>query len=295
MIIQTASHMGLCFGVQDAVDMAIASAKEGKLHILGPLAHNPVIQDRLHQAGIRFIDRPDQADEGTILITAHGMPESVRKQARETGLALKDATCPLVHFAHRHLAQLLVQGYFPVIIGCHNHIEVQGLTRDLVSCSVVLEISDIDSIPRVPRIGIVAQTTQPMDRVQHLVDAIRVRYPKSEVVFKDTVCQPTKRRQLAAVKLASTSDVVVVIGGSKSNNTHQLTASIARIQPRVHQIERADELQAQWFDPHDTVGITAGTSTPSETIQAVMQKLQRWEHSGNLTRTSSVHQTHISR
>ena len=113
MIIQTASHMGLCFGVQDAVDMAIASAKEGKLHILGPLAHNPVIQDRLHQAGIQFIDRPDQADEGTILITAHGMPESVRKQARETGLALKDATCPLVHFAHRHLAQLVDQAISP--------------------------------------------------------------------------------------------------------------------------------------------------------------------------------------
>ncbi len=96
------------------------------------------------------------------------------------------------------------------------------------------------------------------------------------------------------MKLASTSDVVVVIGGSKSNNTRQLTASIARIQPRVHQIERADELQAQWFGPHDTVGITAGTSTPSETIQAVMQKLQGWEHPGNLIRTSSVHQAHVS-
>ena len=295
MKLQLASHMGLCFGVQDALTMALDSVRAGTVHILGPLAHNPVIQDQLSRAGVQFIDKPDQAQEGTILITAHGMPGSIHEEARQTGLTIKDATCPLVQFAHRHLEQLVEEDYYPVIIGRRDHIEVQGMTRDLSSYSVVLAVSDIDSIPKVPRIGIVAQTTQPIERVHDLVDLIRSHSPESEVVFKDTVCQPTKRRQQAALKLASNSDVVVVIGGSRSNNTQQLTQSIARIQPRVHQVERAEELRPHWFDPHDTIGITAGTSTPPETIQAVVDKLRSWEQPTGVTSGSLLQAHHGAR
>jgi len=141
----------------------------------------------------------------------------------------------------------------------------------------------------------VAQTTQPIERVHDLVDLIRSHSPESEVVFKDTVCQPTKRRQQAALKLASNSDVVVVIGGSRSNNTQQLTQSIARIQPRVHQVERAEELRPHWFDPHDTIGITAGTSTPPETIQAVVDKLRSWEQPTGVTSGSLLQAHHGAR
>ena len=126
------------------------------------------------------------------------------------------------------------------------------------------------------RYGIVAQTTQPIDRVHCLVTTIRERFPSAEVTFRDTVCQPTKNRQQAAKRLATNSDIVIVIGGAHSNNTHELYALCSRHCSRVYHIQNAVELKENWLFPTDCVGVTAGTSTPDDQIRAVVNTLENW-------------------
>jgi 4-hydroxy-3-methylbut-2-enyl diphosphate reductase len=185
-----------------------------------------------------------------------------------------EATCPLVHFAHRMVARLVRDGYHPVIIGKRDHVEVRGLTEDLDEYDVVLSEADVAALRERPRFGIAVQTTQPVDRVRHLVSLIRQRFPDSEVRFVDTVCQPTKQRQSAAVELAQQSDVVIVIGGANSNNTRELVATCSRHCSRVYHVRNAADLRDEWFDGADTVGITAGTSTPDALIEEVELRLQ---------------------
>jgi 4-hydroxy-3-methylbut-2-enyl diphosphate reductase len=185
-----------------------------------------------------------------------------------------EATCPLVHLAHRSVLSLVKQGFHPVIVGKRDHVEVRGLTEDLAEFDVVLSDQDVATLRERPRFGVAAQTTQPIDKVRRLVGLIRQRFPQAEVVFRDTVCQPTKQRQTAAIELAQQSDVVVVVGGARSNNTHELVRTCGRFCPRVHQVETADDLREAWFTDAATVGITAGTSTPDSVISRVEEWLQ---------------------
>ena len=138
-----------------------------------------------------------------------------------------EATCPLVRVAHRAVADLARTGYHPVVVGKRDHVEVRGLTEDLDDFDVVLSEADVFELKERPRFGVAAQTTQPIEKVRALVELIRRRFPASEVRFIDTVCQPTKQRQNAAIELAQQSDVVVVIGGAHSNNTRELVRTCA--------------------------------------------------------------------
>jgi 4-hydroxy-3-methylbut-2-enyl diphosphate reductase len=209
------------------------------------------------------------------MITAHGASEKTMGQVRARGLSLVEATCPLVHLAHRAVANLVRQGFHPVLIGKRDHVEVRGMTEDLADFDVVLTEADIFELKERPRFGMAAQTTQPIERVRLLVELIRIRFPKSEVRFVDTVCQPTKQRQSAAVELAQQSDVVIVIGGAHSNNTQELVKTCSRYCERVHHVQTASDLQAAWFAGAQTVGVTAGTSTPDVLVDAVEQWLRQ--------------------
>jgi 4-hydroxy-3-methylbut-2-enyl diphosphate reductase len=191
------------------------------------------------------------------------------QQLRAQGLNVSEATCPLVHHAHHALRRLVDESYHPVIIGKKDHVEVRGLTEDLAECDIVLNEQDIQVLAGRPRFGVVAQTTQPIDKVHYLVGLIRQRFPASAVRFEDTVCQPTKLRQWAAVQLAQHSDVVVVVGGANSNNTRELVATCSRGCRRVYHIQSSGELRPEWFEGAEVVGVTAGTSTPDVTIDAV--------------------------
>lgn len=149
------------------------------------------------------------------------------------------------------------------------------MTEDLDHFDVVLHEDDIDALDAHPRIGIAAQTTQPLERVQHLVALIRCRFPASVVRFTDTVCHPTKQRQAAAVALARQCDVVIVIGGANSNNTRELVHTCSRYCSRVHHVQTEADLQATWFAGASTVGITAGTSTPDDVIDRVDRRVRQ--------------------
>jgi 4-hydroxy-3-methylbut-2-enyl diphosphate reductase len=215
---------------------------------------------------------------GAVIITAHGASEQKLAALDRRGFEVIEATCPLVHFAHRSLKSLVQAGYHPVIIGKRGHVEVRGMTDDLAEYDVVESEADIDGLAFRPRFGIVSQTTQPIDRVRHLVKMVRERFPESEIRFRDTVCQPTKQRQNAAIHLARESDVVIVIGGLHSNNTRELAATCRRFCSRVYQVQNAGGLRAEWFANAGTIGITAGTSTPDESIESVEAAIRNIYH-----------------
>jgi 4-hydroxy-3-methylbut-2-enyl diphosphate reductase len=211
------------------------------------------------------------------MITAHGTSERTLARTRTLGLAVVEATCPLVRVAHRAVAALVRDGYHIVIIGQRDHVEVRGLTGDLDRFDVVLEDRDVLALDEHPRIGVAAQTTQPVDKVRRLVDLIRRRFPRSEVRFMDTVCKPTKDRQSAAVDMAGQSDLVIVVGGASSNNTRELVKTCARHCARVHHVQTAVDLRPEWFDGVEVVGLTAGTSTPDDMIDAVEARIRQLE------------------
>ena len=185
-----------------------------------------------------------------------------------------EATCPLVHVAHQAVAKLVRAGFHPVIIGKRDHVEVRGLTEDLAEFDVVLNEEDIRQLKPRPRFGIAAQTTQPIDKVRHLVRLVMRRFPESQIRFIDTVCRPTKQRQSAAIELAQHCDVVVVVGGAHSNNTRELVETCSYYCLRVHHVQTTADLRPEWFAGMDTVGITAGTSTPDSVIDAIEQELR---------------------
>ncbi len=277
MNIVRAHHLGMCFGVRDALSLAHAEGARQPLTILGELVHNPSMLENLRRAGIGIETDLTAVHTNAVMITAHGVSDRRRAELRGRGLEILEATCPLVHVAHRALRSLVEAGHHPVVIGKRGHVEVNGLVEDYPGADIVLSERDIDSLRERTSFGVVAQTTQPVTRVRSLVDYLRHRFPESSVHFRDTVCLPTKQRQEAAVQLAGECSVVIVVGGRRSNNTRELVETIRVICARVHQVETADELQAEWLRADDTVGITAGTSTPDAQIEAVELRLRGWE------------------
>jgi len=274
MKIILAEHFGTCFGVRDAIAQAEALAAHGPLTILGELVHNPVVRERLRDQGVveASLDQIGAAPE-RVMITAHGASDRKRDFWRNRGLEVFDGTCPLVRHAHKQLKQLVGAGYFPVVIGKPGHVEVRGLTEDFPEACVIETVADVDNLPRVARYGVISQTTQPIEWVHGLVVAIQRRNPESEVRFVDTVCRPTKDRQLAVRKLIAAADVIVVVGGHHSNNTRQLVETCRSAGRWTFHIERPEELKPHWFSADDVVGLTAGTSTLPETVEAVHARL----------------------
>ncbi len=269
MKIIRAAHMGMCFGVRDAIAKAIDESSHRPLTILGDLVHNESVLQDLRSRGIAIETQAAAVQTSAVMITAHGASDKTMAQARSRGLEVHEATCPLVHFAHRAVRQLVQQGYHPVIIGQRGHVEVRGITEDLNEFDIVLSEEDVLALKEHPRFGVAAQTTQPLDKVRRLAELIRQRFSNSEVRLVDTVCQPTKQRQSAAVELARQSDVVIVIGGANSNNTRELAATCGRYCENAHHVQGPEDLQLDWFAAAATVGITAGTSTPDILIDSV--------------------------
>jgi 4-hydroxy-3-methylbut-2-enyl diphosphate reductase len=278
MEVRMADHLGMCFGVRDAIDLALRLARQGPLTILGDLVHNPDVLAEVDAAGAVRAHRPEEVRTRALLLTAHGTADRVKQQLRGEGHQLHDATCPLVKRAHLALARLVSEGRYPVIVGQADHVEVRGLVGDLPEASVLLAEEDVEHlaepVSRNPRLGVVAQTTQPLPRVLSLVEAIRGRFPAADVRFIDTVCQPTKDRQEAMHRLIQGSDVVVVVGGPDSNNSHKLTELARGLGRPAYQVAGTTELRPEWFAGVHVVGLTAGTSTPGQAIEAVRAWLE---------------------
>jgi 4-hydroxy-3-methylbut-2-en-1-yl diphosphate reductase len=274
MEVRVAEHLGMCFGVRDAIALALDLAREGPVTILGDLVHNHDVVAQLDRAGAVRARSREEIRTRRVLLTAHGTAERVRLDLEQEGYRLHDAVCPLVQRAHLALARLVAEGRHPVVIGQPGHVEVRGLVGDLAEYTIIEREGDLEQLAGRPRLGVVAQTTQPLEAVLRLVAALRGRFPDADVRFIDTVCQPTKDRQAALRALAQECDVVVVVGGPDSNNSRKLTELARRLGRPAYQVANAAELRPEWFQGRRIVGLTAGTSTPEPLIDEVRARLE---------------------
>lgn len=275
-IIQLAEHLGMCFGVRDAIALAEQKASEGNLTILGELVHNEVVRENLRQAGahegnLNHVSAPTS----DVLITAHGASDREKLRWSDQGHQVQDATCPLVRKAHTALASLVAEGAFPVVIGKVGHAEVEGLIGDFPNAEVVLSEEDIKALPKEMHYGVVSQTTLPIDFVEGLVQSFKTHHPESEMTFRDTVCQPTKNRQRALHQLAHKVDLIIVVGGENSNNSRQLAEKARKLGCRAERISQASQINPDWLKEVNSVGITAGTSTLSTCVEQVVAALEQ--------------------
>ena len=270
MKVTVAKALGTCFGVQDAIDLAIDDAYRDKLTIVGQLVHNPQVVEDLRIRGVNIVDKLDEnISTPNVMITAHGAPESMHENARKMGYNVIDASCPLVLRVHKAIAGFVREGFHPVVIGQASHVEVKGIIGDLQDYTIIANEDELSSLAPYQKIGIVSQTTQQIQHVKNLIAKIRDAYPEMEVRFQDTVCQPTKDRQVAARELTSEVDLMIVIGGYNSSNTKKLKMVCDESGVEAFHIERASQLEPEMFDGREHVGITAGTSTPREVIEEV--------------------------
>ncbi len=276
MKITLASAMGTCFGVQDAIDLALDPQYRDKLTVVGQLVHNPQTVERLEANGVRIIEREeiDTIQTEHVMITAHGAAENTKKDLEGRGYHVLDASCPLVIRLHKLALFLERKGYFPVIVGQRDHVEVKGVVGDLKDCAVIGDESDLHLIDGKPKIGVVSQTTNRLERVNEIIAAIRNLDHVEDLRFIDTICQPVKDRQQAIFDLVHANiDVGVVVGGKNSSNTRKLYDVIRDHGIDAYHIADVDELQADWFKGKSHLGITAGTSTPQDVIEDVYNRI----------------------
>jgi 4-hydroxy-3-methylbut-2-enyl diphosphate reductase len=221
-----AEEMGMCFGVRDALGATESVADPSLVTIHGELVHNPRVVRQLEEAGFRQShENSRDAAVGTplVLITAHGVSNAERQRLAAANKTLIDTTCPLVRRAHDAAQALGAEGRHVLLVGKAGHVEVQGIIEDLGSYDVIGTPEEVGCYES-RRLGIVSQTTVPPDVFAHVCARVRDRNPLADVRVMDTVCRPTKLRQLSVLDLAGRVDAVVVVGGRTSNNTRWLVS-----------------------------------------------------------------------
>lgn len=275
MLVLRASHLGMCFGVRDALALARGIAAPADVTIHGELVHNPQVNEDLARRGFRRTPesaRDTLPETPRVMITAHGISDRERARLTAAGKQLIDTTCPLVRRVHEAARMLADHDYFVVVIGRRDHVEVRGIVGDLAHCTVVESAADVRAFDAA-RIGVVCQTTtRPVD-AGLIRKAIEDANPGRDIRFVDTICAPTRDHQRATHELLPQVDALVVVGGRHSNNTRQLgQLAEAHAVPWLL-VERPEDLDLAWFAPFRAVGLTAGTSTPDDVIDAVQRAL----------------------
>jgi 4-hydroxy-3-methylbut-2-enyl diphosphate reductase len=275
MQVLLADALGFCFGVRDALAAAEETLRPETVTIHGELVHNERVQSRLYSLGFHGSTEENRGDvppTPRVMITAHGVSNRERARLEGSGKQLIDTTCPLVQKVHRAAQILAAEGRHVVVIGRPGHVEVLGILEDLASGDVVENAESVTPYP-FERLGIVCQSTTPPRLAAAVNAAIRAANPHADIRFIDTICQPTRDRQDAVVRLLPLVDAVVVVGGKNSNNTRELAALCRdRGVPACH-VQSAADLEPTWFRGCRVVGLTAGTSTLDETIEEVRQAL----------------------
>lgn len=277
MRVEVARFAGVCYGVERALKLAgEAAVRDSAVHTLGPLIHNPQAVQALEAQGVEVAGTLDEVSSGTLVIRSHGVDPGIIDAARCRGLRVVDATCPHVSKAHEAARALKDGGYTVVIVGEADHPEVAGIRAHAGGDAIVVESAS--EVPeRLPskRVGVVVQTTQSESRLAEVVAALlpRVR----ELKVHNTICAATSKRQESAAELAASVDVVVVVGGHNSGNTSRLVEICRDTNPRTHHVETSDDLVAAWFAGAQSVGVTAGASTPDEQMQGVIRAIEAME------------------
>ena len=280
MDILLANPRGFCAGVDRAIEIVErALALHGApIYVRHEVVHNKFVVDNLRAKGAVFIEDVANVPAGGILIfSAHGVPQSVRRDAETRGLVVFDATCPLVTKVHIEVSRMRGLGKEVIMIGHAGHPEVEG-TMGQASGGMYLVESPADVQHLVVQdennLAFVTQTTLSMDDAQTIITALRVRFPAITGPKKDDICYATQNRQDAVKLLAKQCDVVIVVGSPNSSNSNRLREVARNMNVQAYLVDNAGELQAEWLAGKSHIGITAGASAPEVLVQDVIARLK---------------------
>ncbi len=280
MNILLANPRGFCAGVDRAIEIVErALALHGApIYVRHEVVHNKFVVDNLRRKGAVFIEDIADVPSGCILIfSAHGVPQSVRREAEARGLMVFDATCPLVTKVHIEVARLREGGKEIIMIGHAGHPEVEGTMGQAESGMYLVESPDDVqhlAVQDENNLAFVTQTTLSMDDAEVIISALRARFPAITGPKKDDICYATQNRQDAVKLLAKQCDLVIVVGSPNSSNSNRLREVARNMNVAAYLVDNASELQAEWLSGKLHVGISAGASAPEVLVQDVIARLK---------------------
>jgi len=278
MKIFLAKDAGYCFGVRDAVNLAYDTAKtHGDVYMLGTIVHNERVIDDLSKAGAKVVDSIDDVPKNkSLLFRAHGTSPELWDKAKENNLNLIDGTCPLVTEIHHEIKKLNEEGRKIIIIGDHGHDEVVAIAAQVDRSIIIANVEEAKTLRKMKKAGVVSQSTQMIENVQEIMNVLMEKV--FDLRFVNTICFPTRRNHEQIKELALRCDVMIVIGSFTSANSKRLTQLALERNKRSYQVTTSAELDESWFDVCETVGISAGASTPDETINEVVDRIKEIGH-----------------
>jgi len=273
--ILVAKDAGYCFGVRDAVNLAQKSGQDYEaVYMLGDIVHNESVVEDLSKAGSIVVNSLDDIPKDKpVLFRAHGTDPKVWKDAQKKKLNIIDATCPLVTDIHEEIKILESENRITIIIGDHNHDEVIGIAAQVKNSIIISNVDEARSLRKMKRAGVVSQSTQMIENVQNIINVLMEKV--YDLRFVNTICFPTRRNHEQIKELAGICDLMIVIGSFTSANSKRLTKlSLAR-NKNSYQVMNENDIDIKWFNNIESVGISAGASTPDKIIQQVIHKIQK--------------------
>ncbi len=284
MNLNLANPRGFCAGVDRAIDIVNRALDifGAPIYVRHEVVHNKFVVDNLRTRGAVFVDELDEVPDDVIVIfSAHGVSQSVRKEADRRGLKVFDATCPLVTKVHMEVSKFSEDGRECVLIGHKGHPEVEGTMGQYNAANggAIYLVEDEEQVATLTvnnakSLSFVTQTTLSMDDTAKVIDALRARFPEIEGPRKDDICYATQNRQDAVKTLADSCDIVLVVGSPNSSNSNRLRELAQRMGSDAYLIDNAEEIDAGWLKGKKAIGVTAGASAPDVLVQNVIERVQ---------------------
>jgi 4-hydroxy-3-methylbut-2-en-1-yl diphosphate reductase len=273
MKILLASPRGFCAGVNMAIEtLETAIRLHGTpIYVYHEIVHNRPIVERFTKLGVVFVDEISEVPNGqTVLYSAHGVSPVIREASRTRNLRSIDATCPLVTKVHMEAVKYAKEGYTIVLIGHEGHDEVIGTMGEAPAAMVLVEdVEDVQALnlPADVKLAYLTQTTLSVDETRGIIEALQAKFPQLVGPNKADICYATQNRQEAVREIVPQCNVVVVLGSQNSSNSMRLAEIAKQHGKSAYLIDRVEEVQKDWFNPKDTVLLTAGASAPEEHVQ----------------------------
>jgi len=274
MKINIAKNAGFCFGVKNAVSVALQQAqKDENVIMLGDIVHNEHVIKKIVEAGVKVKKELTPDTKGTLLLRAHGTVPEVYYQAQKLGLNIVDATCPLVLEIHEIVRKMDRDGYRIIIIGDYEHDEVITIAAQVNDAVTIAKSEDVDAkMPAwLKKAGVVFQSTQNIDNARKVIAKLIGRVGELKII--DTICGPTKKYQAEIRTMPAENDVMIIVGSFTSANTCRLTEISKSINPNSYQVESSEDVKKEWFENVKTIGVTSGASTPDWIIHEVVDQI----------------------
>ena len=274
MKIIIADNAGFCFGVKRAIHMTEEELDKSSkdIHSYGPLIHNPQVVKQLETQGLTSIDEINEVELGRVIVRSHGVPPSVEEEIKDKNLVLIDCTCPYVKSVHKRVEEFHNKGYNIVIIGDSSHPEIIGINGYCNNEAIIInDIKEVEKLSLMDKVCIVSQTTNTLEKFTRISDAIKEKSENAEIY--NTICKATKVRQNSTEEVAKQVEAMIVIGGYHSSNTIKLYEISRRHCKNVFHIETIEELSLQKISKFNTIGITAGASTPDWIIKEAVKAM----------------------